>query len=99
MVWLKSRLLRGKISGMLACLRVATRYLGLYVPNHIYSTIYKETWKEELMPITFVIESFFSLTLNLLNILGGNTDLGLLDVKLGDIGLPIGGLMVLIHSA
>ena len=31
--------LRGKISGMLACLRVATRYLGLYVPNHIYSTI------------------------------------------------------------
>ena len=40
---------------MLACLRVATRYLGLYVPNHIYSTIYKETWKEELMPKKIVI--------------------------------------------
>ena len=52
------------------------------------------------MPRKFVIESFFSLTLNLLNIFGGNIDLGLLDTKLGDIGLPIVGFKkVRIYSA
>ena len=65
----------------------------------IYTLLYKETWKEELMPRKFVIESFFSLTLNLLNIFGGNIDLVFLDVKLGDIGFTIGGLKVRIYSA
>ena len=66
----------------------------------IYTLLYKETWKEGLMPKKIMIETlFFSLTLNLLNIFGGNIDLGLLDVKLGDIGLPIGGLKVRIYSA
>ena len=87
---------------MLACLCVATRYLGLYVPNHIYILYYiKKLGKRSFkMPRKFVIKSFFSsLTLNLLNIFGGNIDLVFLDVKLGDIGYTIGGLKVRIYSA
>ena len=65
----------------------------------IYTLLYKETWKEELMPRKFVIESFFFSDPQSFKYFWWQHRSCFLDVKLGDIGYTIGGLKVRIYSA